>query len=320
MRRKEESSFSEEKETKRLFRLDAAPPVLPGTRSEKFFGSFFQKRTSLLSRLLATSEGLAGLSMLAILVAVALAAPWLAPGDPLAISGDPLLRPWQDMAHPLGTDRLGRDVLSALIHGARTTLLVATAAAAAALFIGITVGTIAGFLGGWVDEALMRVAEAFQTVPAFLLTLALISVTGPRVPTIVLGIAIGAWMQPARITRAEILSLRERDFVAAARVIGMRPLEIAFREVLPNALTPVVSLAAVIVAAAVLIEAALSFLGFGDPNRVTWGSMIAEGRTVLRRAPFLSIIPGIGLVFTVLAVHLTGQGVAKALRTRRHAA
>ncbi len=275
---------------------------------------------TVLRRILATGEGRAGLTMLAALLAVALAAPWLAPGDPLAIRGDPLLRPWQDMAHPLGTDRLGRDVLSALIHGARTTLLVAVSAAAAALGIGITVGTIAGFLGGWVDEALMRVAEAFQTVPAFLLTLALISVTGPRVPTIVLGIAIGAWMQPARITRAEILSLRERDFVAAARVIGMRPLEIAFREVLPNALTPVVSLAAVIVAAAVLIEAALSFLGFGDPNRVTWGSMIAEGRTVLRRAPFLSIIPGIGLVLTVLAVHLTGQGVAKALRTRRHAA
>ncbi|MCC6719006.1 MAG: ABC transporter permease [Acetobacteraceae bacterium] len=270
-----------------------------------------------LRRILASGEGFSGLAMLAVLLAVALAAPLLAPGDPLAIAGDPLLPPLQDMAHPLGTDRLGRDVLAALLHGARTTLLVAIGAAAAALGIGITVGTVAGFLGGWVDEVLMRIAEAFQTVPAFLLTLALISVTGPRVTTIVLGIAIGAWMQPARITRAEILSLRERDFVAAARVIGMRPLEIAFREVLPNALTPVVSLAAVVVAAAVLIEAALSFLGFGDPNRVTWGSMIAEGRTVLRRAPYLSIIPGIALVLTVLAVHLAGRGVAHALRSRR---
>ena len=124
----------------------------------------------------------------------------------------------------------------------------------------------------------MRITEAFQTVPAFLLALAFVSVTGPTAPSIVIAIAIGAWTQPARIARAEMLSLRERDFVAAARVIGMRPVEIAFREVLPNALTPVVSLAAVIVAAAVLIEAALSFLGFGDPNRVTWGSMIAEGR------------------------------------------
>lgn len=269
-----------------------------------------------LSAILRSPEGAAGVAMLGMLVALALAAPILAPGDPLAIAGTPLLRPFQEADHLLGTDRLGRDVLAGLIHGARTTLLVASAAAAAALGIGITVGTIAGFLGGWVDEALMRVAEAFQTVPGFLLTLALISVTGPSVATIVFGIAIGAWMQPARIARAEILSLRERDFVAAARVIGMRPVEIAFREVLPNALTPVVSLAAVIVAAAVLIEAALSFLGFGDPNRVTWGSMIAEGRNVLRGAPFLSIIPGIALVVTVLAVHLTGQGVAKALRVR----
>ncbi len=167
-------------------------------------------------------------------------------------------------------------------------------------------GRSPAFFGGIVDEVLMRITEAFQTVPAFLLSLAFISVTGPAVPTIVLAIALGAWTQPARIARAEVLSLRERDFVAAARVIGMRPLEIALREILPNALTPVVSLAAVIVAAAVLIEAALSFLGLGDPNRVTWGSMIAEGRTVLRSAPFLSIVPGLALVVTVLAVHLDG--------------
>lgn len=271
----------------------------------------------MIRRLVQSPEGAAGLALLALLVTVALAAPWLAPGDPQAIAGPALLRPFQDAAHPLGTDRLGRDVLAALIHGARTTLWVASAAAAAALGIGITVGTLAGFLGGWVDEALMRVAEAFQTVPAFLLTLALLSVTGPSAGMTVLGIAVGAWMQPARITRAEILTLRERDFVAAARVLGQHPLEIAFREVLPNALTPVISLAAVIVAAAVLIEAALSFLGFGDPNRVTWGAMIAEGRTVLRAAPFLSIVPGLALVATVLAVHLTGQGVARALRARR---
>jgi peptide/nickel transport system permease protein len=261
-------------------------------------------------------EGVIGVAMLAALVAIALAAPLLAPGDPMAIAGAPLLRPFAEAGHVLGTDRLGRDVAAGLIHGARTTLLVASAAAAAALGIGITVGTLAGFLGGWVDEILMRLTEAFQTIPGFLLTLALVTVTGPAAPTIALGIAAGAWMQPARIARAEVLSLRERDFVAAARVIGMGPLEIAFREILPNALTPVISLAAVIVAAAVLIESALSFLGFGDPNRVTWGAMIAEGRNLLRSAPYLSIIPGIALVVSVLAVHLTGRGVARALRTR----
>jgi peptide/nickel transport system permease protein len=272
---------------------------------------------SALQAMLRSGEGAAGLVLLALLVLVALAAPLVYPGDPLAIAGPPLLPPFVDAAHPLGTDRLGRDVVAGLMHGTRTSLLVAIAAAAAALSLGTVVGTLAGFLGGIADEVLMRITEAFQTVPGFLLALAFISVTGPSAPTIVLAIAIGSWTQPARIVRAEVLSLRERDFVASARVVGMRPAEIAFREILPNAMTPLVSLAAVIVAAAVLVEAALSFLGFGDPNRVTWGSMIAEGRNVLRGAPFLSIVPGIALVVTVLAVHLTGRSLARALQTRR---
>jgi peptide/nickel transport system permease protein len=275
---------------------------------------------SILRAMIATGEGAVGLAVLGCLAFVALTAPLLFPGDPLAIAGPALLPPFGDPAHLLGTDRLGRDVLVELVYGARTTLLVAIASAATALVIGTVVGTLAAFFGGMVDEVLMRITEAFQTVPAFLLSLAFISVTGPTVPTIVLAIALGAWPQPARIARAEVLSLRERDFVAAARVIGMRPLEIALREILPNALTPVVSLAAVIVAAAVLIEAALSFLGLGDPNRVTWGSMIAEGRTVLRSAPFLSIVPGLALVVTVLAVHLTGRGLLAAIGVRRVAA
>ena len=275
---------------------------------------------SVLRAMIATGEGAVGVAVLACLAFAALAAPLLFPGDPLAIAGPALLPPFSDPAHLLGTDRLGRDVLVELVYGARTTLLVAIASAATALVIGTVVGTFAAFFGGIVDDVLMRITEAFQTVPAFLLSLAFISVTGPTVPTIVLAIALGAWPQPARIARAEVLSLRERDFVAAARVIGMRPLEIALREILPNALTPVVSLAAVIVAAAVLIEAALSFLGLGDPNRVTWGSMIAEGRTVLRSAPFLSIVPGLALVVTVLAVHLTGRGLLAAIGVRRVAA
>lgn len=272
---------------------------------------------SMLRAMLHSGDGAVGLALLAMLALAALAAPTVFPGDPLAIVGAPLTPPLTDAAHLLGTDRLGRDVAAELLYGARTTLLVGLAAAAAALCIGMVVGTLAGFLGGLADEALMRLTEAFQTVPAFLLTLAFVSVTGPRVATITLGIALGAWTQPARIARAEVLSLRERDFVAAARVIGMPPLQIAFREILPNAATPVVSLAAVIVAGAVLTEAALSFLGFGDPNRVTWGSMIAEGRAVLLGAPFLSIVPGMALVATVLAVHLTGRGFVAALGTRR---
>jgi peptide/nickel transport system permease protein len=134
---------------------------------------------------------------------------------------------------------------------------------------------------------------------------------------VILAIALGAWTGPARLARAEVLSIRERDYVAAARVIGMHPAEIALREVLPNALPPVLALAAVIVGNAVLIESALSFLGLGDPNIVTWGSMIAEGRNVLRSAPFLSIVPGIGLVVTVLGVYLLAEGLSDALAGRK---
>lgn len=269
-----------------------------------------------LARLIRSPEAVAGFVILALLFAMALSAPLLFPRDPLAIAGQPLLRPFQDWALPLGTDRLGRDVLAGLFHGARTSLAVGLAAAAAAILVGSVVGTVAGFAGGLVDETLMRITDAFQTVPGFLLSLALVSVVGPSLGVVVVAIALGAWTGPARIARAEVLSIRERDYVASARVIGMHPIEIAFREVLPNALPPVLALSSVIVAAAILTEAALSFLGLGDPNRVTWGGMIAEGRTVLRSAPFLSIIPGIALVLAVLGVYLAGEGAVESAAAR----
>lgn len=270
-----------------------------------------------LRRFLRTPEGLAGTIILAALVVIALLAPVIFPGDPQAITGTPLLPPFRDWALPLGTDRLGRDVLAGIVHGARASLAVALAAAAMSIVVGAIVGTLAGFAGGLVDEALMRVVDAFQTVPGFLLALAFVSVVGPSLGVVVVAIALSAWTGPARLARAEVLSIRERDYVAAARVIGMRPAEIAFREILPNALPPVLSLSAIIVASAILIEAALSFLGLGDPNRVTWGGMIAEGRTVLRTAPSLSIFPGIALVLAVLGIYLAGEGAVEAMAARR---
>ena len=267
-------------------------------------------------RLLHSPEGVAGLCLLVLLAAMALAAPLLFPGDPLTIVGRPMTAPFTDPALPLGTDRLGRDVAAGLMHGAQTSLLVGLATALVALAAGALVGTVAGLAGGLVDEALMRVVDAFQIVPGFLLALAFVSVTGASLPVIIFAIALGAWTGPARLVRAEVLSIRERDYVAAARVIGMHPVEIALREVLPNALPPVLALTAVIVATAVLVEAALSFLGLGDPNVVTWGSMIAEGRNVLRTAPHLSIVPGLGLVATVLGVYLLGEGLADAMAGR----
>ena len=272
---------------------------------------------SFLHRLARRPEGLAGVIILAALVAAAALAPWLFPRDPLAIAGPALLQPFQDWSLPLGTDRLGRDVLAGLFHGARTSLAVGLAAAFTAIVVGTVIGTIAGFAGGLADETLMRITDAFQTVPGFLLALAFVSVAGPSLGVVVIAIALYAWTGPARLARAEVLSLRERDFVAANRVIGMHPAEMAFREILPNALPPVLAMASVIVAGAVLTEAALSFLGLGDPNRVTWGGMIAEGRAVLRSAPYLSIFPGIALVLSVLGVYLAGEGVVEASAVRR---
>lgn len=274
----------------------------------------------MIARLTRSPEGLAGLIILAVLAALALFAPLLFPRDPLSIAGTPLLSPFQDSSHWLGTDRLGRDVLAGIVHGARTSLLVGLSTAATAILIGATIGVIAGFAGGIVDEVLMRITDAFQTVPSFLLALAFVSVAGGSIGVVVLAIALGAWPGPARIARAEVLSLRERDFVAAQRVIGMHPAAIAFREILPNALPPVLALSSVIVASAILIEAALSFLGLGDPNHVTWGGMIAEGRAVLRSAPYLSIFPGIALVLSVLGVYLLGEGAVEASAARERKA
>jgi peptide/nickel transport system permease protein len=274
---------------------------------------------NLIQRLSRTPEGLVGILFLAILVIVAILAPEISPGDPLAIAARPLLAPFTDPQFPLGTDRLGRDVLAGLVHGTRTSLTVGLAAAIAALALGVLVGLAAGFAGGLIDEVLMRVVDAFQIVPGFLLALAFVSVMGASLPVVVIAIALGAWADPARLTRAQVLSIRERDYVAAARTLGMHPVEIALRQILPNALSPVLALAAIIVAGAILTEAALSFLGLGDPNAVTWGSMIAEGRNVIRSSPWLSVLPGLALVVTVVAVYLVGEGLSKALSGERRA-
>lgn len=260
---------------------------------------------------------LLGGGILLALLLLALFAPLLSPGDPMAIAGRPLVRPFTDPALPLGTDRLGRDLMAGLIHGARTSVTVGLSAALVAVGLGMVVGTLAGFAGGLVDEALMRVVDAFQIVPSFLLALAFVSVAGGTLWVVVLAIALGAWTGPARLARSRVLALREADFVAAARVMGMHPAEIAFRQIMPLALPPVMAVSAVIVAGAVLTEAALSFLGLGDPNVVTWGGMIAEGRNQLRSAAFLSILPGLALVVTVIGTYLLGEALSDAVAGRQ---
>lgn len=265
------------------------------------------------TRLGRMSGGALGAALLAVLTLVGLLAPWLAPGDPLDMVARPLLAPLADPDHPLGTDQLGRDVLSGLTHGARVSMTVGAAAAAAAIGVGIVVGTLAGFAGGRVDESLMRVTEAFQTVPTFLLALALVSVLGASAANVVIAIGISSWPPTARLVRAEVLRVKTADFVDAARLAGRAPLAIAFVEVLPSALQPVVALIGITVGEAILIESALAFLGLSDPNLISWGGMVANGRALLRTASYLVILPGVAIAVTVLAVTLAGDGLAARL-------
>lgn len=261
--------------------------------------------------------GWLGALWLLLLTLVAIAAPLIAPGDPLDFATRPLLPPFSDLAYPLGSDQLGRDVFAMLVHGARVSLVVGIAAAAGAIGIGIVVGTLAGFLGGRIDDVLMRITEAFQTVPTFILALALVSALGPSTVNVVLAIAISSWAATARLVRAEILSLRQRDYVDAARMAGTRPLRVAFTEVLPGALHPVIALVGVTVGAAILVEASLAFLGLADPNQVSWGGMISVGREVIRIAPSLVVIPGIAVALAVLAVSLVGDSLGARMAPQR---
>lgn len=260
--------------------------------------------------------GILGLMILALALVLALAAPLLAPGDPLNMVGRPFLAPFANPRFPLGTDHLGRDVWAGIVHGARVSLSVGAAAAAGAICVGIVFGTFAGFLGGLVDDVLMRIAEAVQTVPTFLLALALVSVLGATAENVIVAITLSSWPPTARLVRAEVLRVRTLDYVDAARIAGRAPLAIAFLEVLPGALQPVVALIGITVGEAVLIESALAFLGLSDANLQSWGTMIANGRANLRIAPHLVLIPGLAIAGVVLAVSLTGDAMAAWLGQR----
>ena len=265
---------------------------------------------------LANPNALFGTAFLAFVIAVALLAPVLYPDDPLSMVGKPFLWPGQDPAFPLGTDSLGRDVLAGILHGSRISLFVGLMATALGLTFGVFVGAIAGYFGGWVDDLLVRLIEIFQTLPSFVLLVVLVAIVQPSATTVTLAIAVISWPTVARLTRAEFRSIREKDFVMAARSLGFGHGRIIFREILPNALPPIIVTSSVMVATAILMESALSFMGLGDPNVVSWGSMIGTGRELVRTAWYLTALPGLAIVFTVLALNLIGDGLNDALNPR----
>ncbi|CDP51470.1 Putative glutathione transporter, permease compone nt [Devosia sp. DBB001] len=261
-------------------------------------------------------NALFGIAFLGLVVLLALLAPVLFPGDPLAMVAKPFVWPFVDAAYPLGTDSMGRNVLAGIVHGARISLFVGLAATALGLGFGIVAGSVAGYFGGWIDNLLVRFIEIFQTLPNFVLLVVLVAIAQPSVTTVTAAIAIVSWPTVARLTRAEFRAIREKDYVVAARSLGFRHPRIIFGEILPNALPPLIVTSSVMVASAILMESALSFMGLGDPNVVSWGSMIGAGRELIRTAWYLTALPGLAIVFTVLALNLIGDGLNDALNPR----
>ena len=257
-----------------------------------------------------------GLALLVFILLLALSGPFLYPGDSWSIVARPFLWPGENSAFPLGSDSLGRDVAAGIFQGARVSLLIGVVATLAALLIGVTIGAFAGYYGGWIDDALMRLTEVFQTMPFFVFTIVIVAMFRPSIATIVAAIATVSWPAVARLVRGQFLALREREFVQASIALGMGDARIIFRQILPNTLAPVIVTASVMVGTAILTEASLSFLGLGDPNTMTWGTMIGAGRPMLRTAWYLTAIPGVAILVTVLAINLVGEGLNDALNPR----
>ncbi len=269
-------------------------------------------RNAALQRFLRNPTAVAGLLFLLAVAALAVLAPVLYPGDPLAMDADALLWPGQDWHYPLGTDAMGRDLMAGIVHGGRVSLQVGLLASLFGVLLGLSIGALAGYFGGRIDYGLQRLIEIFQTMPGFVLLVALVAIAQPSVPTLIFAIGIISWPTVARLVRAEVRSIREREYILAARSVGYTHLRIIVCEVLPNILPTLIVTASIMVASAVLMESALSFMGLGDPNQVSWGSMIGSGREQIRSAWYLTAIPGLAILFTVLAFNLIGDGLTDA--------
>lgn len=282
-------------------RAQAAAPAIVPTRA----------RRSVFARLPATAR--VGIGMTLVVVVIAIVAPLVAPHpyDDQDLGSSllpPFWMPGADLSHPLGADFQGRDLLSRLIYGARTSLLVGASAVVIAGLLGIPLGLLAGYFGGAIDEAIMRLADAQLALPPIVLAIGVLAVTGSTLPTIALVLGVIGWVQYARVIRGQTLSLREREFVTAARVCGAGDTRILARHILPNALGPILVIATVNVSGMILAEASLSFLGIGvRPPTAAWGTMLSEGRDVFAVAWWNAVFPGLAIVWTVFGINLLGD-------------
>lgn len=267
-------------------------------------------------RFFSRPTALFGFAVFVAIVVIALAAPLVFPSGPFTIVGMPLLPPGSP-GLSAGSDVLGRNMAAGLAFGARISLLVGITSTLGAIGLGVLFGAVAGYYGGVVDDLLMRVTEFFQIIPTFVLLMVLVAFLEPSLASAVIGIALISWPQVARVVRGEFLSLRQREFVQAARVSGLSDMSIIFGQILPNALTPIVVISSMMVGNAILTESALSFLGLGDPNLLSWGNMIGGSRSAMWIAWWTTVLPGLCIMVTVLALNFIGDGLNDALNPRR---
>ena len=257
-----------------------------------------------------------GLAVFLAVVAMAVFAPVLAPHDPIAQGvGKPLQGP--SLAHWAGTDSFGRDILSRIIYGARVALVVGLVAVLIALVVGVTLGLVAGYYGGWLDAVIMRVMDGLFAFPIIILAIAMMAVMGFGVTNVIIAVAVGFVAPFARVTRGDVLAVKEEPYIEAARLAGVGSPAIIARHVLPNVLAPIIVQAALRVSGAIITEAGLSFLGLGPPPPTpAWGRMIAEGQAFIVMAPHISTIPGVALMLTIVGLNLLGDGLRDTLDPR----
>jgi peptide/nickel transport system permease protein len=259
---------------------------------------------------------LAGLVLVAILAMTALFAPLLAPADPLKQTLSNRLKP-PSAEHWMGTDQLGRDILSRMMYGARISLLIGLVVVVLAASVGVFVGLVAGYTGGWLDEGLMRITDVFFAFPALILAMAISGALGPSLTNAMIAIAVVSWPVYARLVRGQVLSLRQLEYVDASRSLGASSGRIMWRHILPNSLSPLLVQASFDMGAAILAAAGLSFIGFGtQPPTPEWGIMVSDGRNYIATHSWLSLYPGLAILLTVAAFNLIGDGLRDALDPR----
>jgi peptide/nickel transport system permease protein len=258
-------------------------------------------------RFLRHPAGVVGLVLTGVVVGSAVLAGVIAPSDPFRTVAGPLLAP--SRAHLMGTDNLGRDMLGAVVHGARTSMVVVLGVTAIASVLGLAVGIVAGYRGGWVDDVLMRITELFQAIPRFFLVLLIIALFGAGVDNLIYVLALTSWPSLARVVRSEVLSLRDREYVDAARSVGATDLRILTRHVLPNVLPTALVVLALTGSRVILLEASLSFLGLGDPSVMSWGYLVSNAQRFLRVAWWMSVFPGLAIAVAVLGINLMSDAL-----------